>query len=534
MTDSIISVYWSPHHTRYNDQDPNSDTAYFARLQPAWIRIHQPTAAAIFHAQRVAPRAKIMLRSWDIDDHNGDRKSEMYADPIGAANKHRLMWHDLRARLIDELHRNGQGYDISKWHYGLVNEPDPAHMDALVAYTEEAMRRGPELNMRFGVGVASVGTFAKPSESPHGWAKFAKLERAIRDGGHILIIHEYWQPEGPTCVWTDKEGKRRHDAGNLAWRHRDVPMDVPILIGEAGANGYIFNRHSDRDDAGWGRFMNAEQYAAQVHEYVRGCDSRVEGVCLYMTDHHSEQWQSFDTHAAHGALLAIRDVRPERRYTAHVPIVVASPAPEPPKLSVGDGLLSDKTIYLSISPIPPLVGEAIMAVESGGRSHGPDGDLLIRFEAHIFKAQLGNDALWGRYFRHGARPWEGQEWRAHEGEAWRTLHTGNQRDEWAAYDFARALSPEAATRSISMGAPQIMGFNHARIGYPSAEAMRRAFERSAAVQALGFVNFVLGDSALVAAVQARDWRSIARIYNGPGNVDAAAAKYKAAYERLVG
>lgn len=174
-----------------------------------------------------------------------------------------------------------------------------------------------------------------------------------------------------------------------------------------------------------------------------------------------------------------------------------------------------------------------MAVESGGRTHGTDGRLLIRFEAHIFKAQLGNDGLWTQHFRHGSPSWTGQEWRASAQDTWRPIHTGNQADEWAAFNFARSLNLEAAMRSISMGAPQIMGFNHARIGYPTAAAMLQAFERSAAAQTLGFINFVMRDSALVSAMQTQDWRTIARIYNGAGNVDAAAAKYQAAYNVLV-
>ncbi len=127
------------------------------------------------------------------------------------------------------------------------------------------------------------------------------------------MVHEYWQPEGPTCVWTDEQGRTREDAGNLAWRHQHIPLDVPILVGESGANGYIFNRHSSEDNAGWQRFMTPQQYAEQVREYIVGCDDRVQGVCLYMTDYHNDQWRTFDTTPAHDALLAIRETRPAGR-----------------------------------------------------------------------------------------------------------------------------------------------------------------------------------------------------------------------------
>lgn len=328
---NTLSVYYAPWHWRQSDED------YIRRLQPAWIRIHQPTARAIHVAQLAAPNAKIMLRSWDIDDHNGDRKREMYADPIRAAQKHIAMWAAKLGELIAELANNGHNFDLTKWYMGLVNEPDPAHIAQTRDYSLEAMRLAALRGWRLGVVCSSVGNFAKPSEGDHGWAALKPLEQPIRDGGHILIVHEYWQPEGPAFVWTDHGGKQRHDAGNLAWRHHDIPLDVPILIGEAGANGYIYSRHTNEDNGGWQRYMTPEQYAAQVRDYIAACDSRVQGVCLYMTDYHSDQWQSFDTAPAHEALLAIADVRPGKVYasakpsqpvTVHLPVVSNGAKPE--------------------------------------------------------------------------------------------------------------------------------------------------------------------------------------------------------------
>ena len=58
-------------------------------------------------------------------------------------------------------------------------------------------------------------------------------------------------------------------------------------------------------------------------------------------------------------------------------------------------------------------------------------------------------------------------------DSWRTLHGTGQDAEWAAFEMARRLDETAAMRSISMGASQIMGFNHAAIGYASAREMLR-------------------------------------------------------------
>ena len=316
---TTLSVYYDPQHDREGDKE------YIQQLQPAWVRIHQVTARSIAEVQRLAPNAKIMLRRWEIDDNDGERKQEVYRDPKAAALKHAYAWDDTIADMENELHRNGWTYDKTKWYVGLLNEPDPNYLKHVIEYTAESIRLADLRGRRLGVLVPSVGNFGKPGEA-NSWDMCKPLEKAINDGGHILIVHEYWQPEGVAAVWTDAKGTERHDAGNLAWRHHIIPLNVPILVGEAGANGYIYGRHSQTDDAGWQKFMTPEQYAAQVREYIAGCDKRIEGVCLYLTDFHG-QWWSFDTERAHGALLAIKGVSPQvespfaKPNTVHLPII---------------------------------------------------------------------------------------------------------------------------------------------------------------------------------------------------------------------
>jgi uncharacterized protein YgiM (DUF1202 family) len=292
---SILSCYLSNHH------DYQSTWDYLRALQPAWVRIHQPNARTIWKVQQAAPSARIMLRSWDIDDHNGERKRELYGDPIWAARRHLAMWQDKLTELRRELQRDSWHVDESKWYLGLVNEPDPAYVPQVVQYSAEAMRLAG--SWRLGLICSSVGTFAKPSEGNTGWTQFRTLEQPINDGGHILVVHEYWDPRGP---------RFGEDAGNLAWRHQHIPLDVPILIGEAGVNGFIFNRYTNQDNGGWQNYMAASTYAAQVREYIEGCDQRVQGVCLYMTDYHNEQWRTFDTTAAMHELLKVKDARPQK------------------------------------------------------------------------------------------------------------------------------------------------------------------------------------------------------------------------------
>lgn len=306
---NILGPYYAPWHRK---------ASYFhwiRDLRPMWVRIHQPSAGDIADVQGASPETLIMLRSWDIDDHNGDRKREVAADPVGAARYHALLWEDKLRALLEEADRDGREVDPSKWYIGLINEPNKDILPQIVRYTKEWLHIARKHQWRLGVGVSSVGNFPKPGEHPNSWDLFKSLENAINNTGSVLIAHEYWLPEGPDFVWVDKHGRERHEAGNTAWRHHSIPLDVRIVIGEAGANGYLWNRHTSSDNGGWQNYRNfgldAASYAAQVRQYIEGCDKRVEGVLLYMLDHHTDQWQSFDIEPALSELLAIRDARPQ-------------------------------------------------------------------------------------------------------------------------------------------------------------------------------------------------------------------------------
>jgi hypothetical protein len=224
---------------------------------------------------------------------------------------------------------------------------------------------------------------------------------------------------------------------------------------------------------------------------------------------------------------------PKPEPAVDIPHIPNNPAPVPVPPSHGSPEVIVPPAQASFSILDAKVMEAILQVESGKRATGPDGRLLIRFEAHVFGIALGNDALWAKHFRTDTpRRWEGQMWRRNEFSQWLPIHTGNQADEWAALEFASTLHRDAALRATSMGVGQVLGDNYRRIGYTSSEAMFQAFGRGLPAQLVGVVNYILSDTALVAAVNARDWRTIAAKYNGPGNVDYAAPKYQAAYAAL--
>ncbi len=92
-----------------------------------------------------------------------------------------------------------------------------------------------------------------------------------------------------------------------------------------------------------------------------------------------------------------------------------------------------------------------------------------------------------------------------------------------------ALDREAALCSASWGKYQIMGSNFAEAGYDTVEAFVADMVHSEAYQLDAFVAF-LQNTGIDKHLIAKDWAAFARGYNGPGQVDAYAARIKEAYE----
>ncbi|MBX3054109.1 MAG: DUF3380 domain-containing protein [Caldilineaceae bacterium] len=177
--------------------------------------------------------------------------------------------------------------------------------------------------------------------------------------------------------------------------------------------------------------------------------------------------------------------------------------------------------------IHPSVALAVLLAESGGRGFapGPNGQrMIIRFENHIFYDRWGrnNQERFDRHFAYApGQTWKGHLWRPDPGAAWQGFH-GNQQKEWEVLTFASGLDRRAARESISMGLPQIMGFNAVAVGYPQADAMFDAFASGEARQIFGFFDFVRSKGG-VSPLRGRDYPVFAGLYNGPGQAPVYAA-----------
>ncbi|MBX3081938.1 MAG: DUF3380 domain-containing protein [Anaerolineae bacterium] len=199
------------------------------------------------------------------------------------------------------------------------------------------------------------------------------------------------------------------------------------------------------------------------------------------------------------------------------------------------GLIGKLSSLLNI-PMGSVV--AVLAAESGGNAFSADGRMVIRFEVHIFYENWGkrNEEVFNRFFQFDRssprNAWKGHTWRPNTDAAFQQFH-GNQDLEWQVLAFARALDDTAALLSISMGAPQIMGFNFKRLGYESVQRMFEYFARSAHAQILAMFDFVKSPSGVSPAIQAlqtNDFLTFASIYNGTAN----AQTYKQIIENYAG
>jgi hypothetical protein len=179
-------------------------------------------------------------------------------------------------------------------------------------------------------------------------------------------------------------------------------------------------------------------------------------------------------------------------------------------------ILADQT---GIDPVAVL---AVWYVESGGRGFTA-GHPIIRFENHKFFQFWGHDHVtqFDQHFQFGGHAGipgsssKNHKFRAATTGAFATFH-GDQTKEYEVFDFASSLANrEEACLSISMGGPQIMGFNCDACGYLSASKMFDAFAQDQRFHVLGFFDFVQS-KGLIDLIRDKKWVSFGAHYNGDG------------------
>lgn len=182
--------------------------------------------------------------------------------------------------------------------------------------------------------------------------------------------------------------------------------------------------------------------------------------------------------------------------------------------------------------IDPACAVAVLCVESSGKGFEQNNDnrMIIRFENHKFWRYWGakHPSKFREHFRYrSGQAWKDHEWRQSTANRWSSFH-GSQAREWEVFQFAEGIDKDAARLSISMGAPQIMGFHHERIGYQSVEEMFDAFSRDIGVHINGLFDFF--SDSMTSKLRALDFEGFAAGYNGSGQKEKYGALIKSHYE----
>lgn len=151
--------------------------------------------------------------------------------------------------------------------------------------------------------------------------------------------------------------------------------------------------------------------------------------------------------------------------------------------------------------------KAVNQVESSGSGFRSDGKPKILFEGHIFWKQLIQIGIDPKTIQAGNEDILYPTWNQ------ATVKPLYKMDQYQRLAKAEKINADAAMKSASWGAFQIMGFNYAYCGYANVgqfvDAQNEEFN-----QLQCFCNY-LKSTHLNVNLQHLDWKGFARGYNGP-------------------
>ena len=159
---------------------------------------------------------------------------------------------------------------------------------------------------------------------------------------------------------------------------------------------------------------------------------------------------------------------------------------------------------------------AVLCVESGGDAFYKENHAIIRFENHQFWKRWGkyhSDIFEQHFIFSDDQKWKGHKYRLAVNDEWQWFH-GKQEKEWQVLELARGLDDTAALNSISIGLPQVMGFNSKVIGYNSVQKMFANMNSDVRYQLFALFDFL--NNNMISALKEYDFERFARFYNGPG------------------
>jgi hypothetical protein len=470
-----IGLHWIPTHHRHEDR------ANFWGTPAPWQKVVYSSVPDRNHLSDLVANTTcgIIVRNHS----KSEDKQAVWDDPDGTGRRHAQEW----AREID-------GIDWSRLAVEGINEfpiwnpgGEIAQLRYELAFGEEGVRLGlPTVHAEFAVGWPGNGGLA---DAPPDWGPWMPLLQFIRDTpDRYLGLHEYWG---------FNKGVHFYE-GWWFLRYREMPIKVPTILTELGG----LKAYQNEDGSwglmaadGWMHDIDRGTYLNQWHEAEEEIrkDDYLLGAQIFTTDGGhpwieecdagpiNSLWASWAQ--AQPDLEPVEEPEPGLAIQVHLPAINATT--EPVYVHGGSEHLID-----------PQVLEAITRVESGGSGFGLRNRLKIRVEAHLMLSHsYGDRDAFQEHFRAGEN-YAGYIREPGAGE-WVEYHSLGQEGEWRALGVANAINPRLALLNTSMGASQVMGFNHERIGYRTVEEMWDAFQRSESNHMIGLLNYVLSDPNLV-------------------------------------
>lgn len=150
--------------------------------------------------------------------------------------------------------------------------------------------------------------------------------------------------------------------------------------------------------------------------------------------------------------------------------------------------------------------KAFATVESSGNGFQVDGQVKILFERHWFykllrsgKGQQFADQIVGKY-PDICNPSPGGY--------------GKYSEQHDRLERAAAIDRQCALQAASWGAFQIMGYHWKTCGYESLQAFINDMYTDAG-QLNALIGFLKANPAIIKAMNAKSWETVAKLYNGP-------------------
>lgn len=220
-------------------------------------------------------------------------------------------------------------------------------------------------------------------------------------------------------------------------------------------------------------------------------------------------------------LLAIPQPEPQPQLDRMTPLTLLTVAGEPHERSVAATWNRWGALLENLSQNKQLdvaCALAVLCVESSGKGFEKNNGnrMIIRFENHKFWSYWGkyHPQVYKLHFSYNPnKVWIDHQWRAEPRDLWQSFH-GQQNREWRVFEFAQQLDKDAAMLSISMGAPQIMGFHYERLGYQSVNEMFNAFSAGIQGQIQGLFDFF--SESMHSCLREQAFENFAALYNGKG------------------